>query len=297
VKARLVVVSVCAALVAAGLLVPAAVNALFDGLDLALGWTGPFWMVTLISAATGILFILAFPHVSWQRGIVLVKDRIKYNLLGIRIFQDDLPTVLKSTAGTLSWNFAYIGLNLLPLAVLAAPFMVVWFQLNALYAFDALPLGAKRTVVAELAPGTDPVRVAITLPEGVALLRTHRQADAREPRLLLELRGDAPGRHELALTYEGATVTKSFAVGERGRRLARIRTSEPFGRFVAQEDPALHFGEPVLPGDSFVRWVAVDYPVRPLGFLAGGEISIMIWFVVVSLVVGFGLKGVFGVEI
>jgi len=297
VKGRLVVVSICAALVAVGLLVPSALNAVFDALDLALGWMGAFWVVTLISAGVGVLFILAFPHVSWQRGIVLVKDRIKWNLLSIRLFQDDLLLVLKSTAGTLLWNFAYIGLNLLPMTVLAAPFMIVWFQLNALYAFDPLPLGAKRLVEVELAAGVDPAMVQVTVPEGVAVLRTVRLADPKEPRLLLDLRAEAPGRHQLTLTGGGGSVAKSFEVVERSRRLARLRTSEPFSRFAAAKDPIMFFGESVLPADSFVRAVTVNYPAKPLGFLAGGEISIMIWFVVVSLVVGFGLKGVFGVEI
>jgi hypothetical protein len=31
--------------------------------------------------------------------------------------------------------------------------------------------------------------------------------------------------------------------------------------------------------------------------MGGGEIDIMIWFVVVSMAVGFALKGAFGVEI
>jgi hypothetical protein len=297
VKGRLVVVSICAALVAVGILIPSALNAVFDALDLAFGWMGAFWTVTLVSAGVGVLFILAFPHVSWQRGIVLVKDRIKWNLLSIRLFQDDLLIVLKSTAGTLLWNFAYIGLNLLPMAVLAAPFMIVWFQLNALYAFDPLPPGAKRLVEVELAAGVDPAMIQVTAPEGVEVLRTVRVADPKEPRLLLDLRADAPGRHELTLTSGGDTVAKSFEVGERGRRLARLRTSEPFSRFAAAQDPIMFFGESVLPADSFVRAISVAYPAKPLGFLAGGEISIMIWFVVVSLVVGFGLKGVFGVEI
>lgn len=296
-KGRLVVVSICAALVAAGIFVPAAVNAVFDALDLALGWMGAFWAVTIVSAVVGVLFILAFPHVSWQRGIVLVKDRIKYNLLGIRIFQDDLPTVLKSTGGTLGWNFAYIGLNLLPMAVMAAPFMVVWFQLNALYAFDPLQPGDKRLVQVELAAGVDPTQVQVTVPAGVELLRKVQLADTREPRIQLDLRAREVGEHELVFTHAGATVTKSFAVGEREGRLARVRTSEPLARFAAAEDPIVWFGEPVLPSGGFVRAVTVDYPARPLGFMEGGEISIMLWFVVVSLIVGFGLKGVFGVEI
>lgn len=296
-KGRLVVVSICAALVAVGMLVPAVLNGVFDGLDLALGWMGAFWMVTLVSAATGVLFILAFPHVSWQRGIVLVKDRIKFNLLSIRIFQDDLVNVLKSTGLTLAWNFAYIGLNLIPMVVMAAPFMIVWFQLNALYAYAPLPVGERQLVTVELAAGTDPTAVDFTAPAGVALLRRVNLADAKEPMIHLDLRADAAGRHELAFQSGGTTVSKGFDVAERGRRLAAVRTSEPLARFVAAEDPIVWFGEPVLPSSSFLRSIRIDYPPQPLGFLGGGEISIMIWFVLVSLAVGFALKGVFGVEI
>ncbi len=296
-KGRLIVVLASAALVALGLFAPSALNAIFNVVDMALGWAGPFWAVTVLSAVVGVLFIMAFPHVSSQNGIKAVKGRIKYNLLAIRIFQDDLPTVLKSTGGTLGWNFAYIGLNLLPMVVLAAPFMVVWFQLNALYAFDPLPAGAQRLVIAELSVGSDPTQVQIEAPSGLTLLRTVRLADSKEPRLLIQVRADQPGRHVLTLRSGAETVTKEIAVGERGRRLAAMRTSEPLSRFAAAQDPIVWFGEPVLPSTSFVRAVHVDYPPMPLGFLDGGEISIMIWFVVVSLIVGFGLKGVFGVEI
>lgn len=289
--------SICAALVAVGALFPAAVNAVFDGLDLALGWMGPFMMVTLISAGVGVLFILAFPHVSWQGGIVMVKDRIKFNLLAIRLFQDDLGMVLKSTGLTLAWNFAYIGLNLIPMVVLAAPFMIVWFQLNALYAYDPMPVGSKQLVTVELAAGTDPTQVEFTAPAGVSLGRRVNLADAKEPLIHLEVRADAAGRYELGLAHAGVTITKGFNVAERGRRLAAMRTSEPLSRFAAAQDPIVWFGEPALPGDSFLRAIRIAYPPQPFGFFGGGEISIMIWFVIVSLVVGFGLKGVFGVEI
>jgi hypothetical protein len=52
-----------------------------------------------------------------------------------------------------------------------------------------------------------------------------------------------------------------------------------------------------LPSDSFLQSITIDYPAASLGFMAGGEIDIMIWFVVVSMAVGFALKGAFGVEI
>ena len=297
-KGRLVVIAVCAALCAVAWALPSAVNALFDLFDLALGWAGGFAVVTVVSAGVGILFLLAFPHVSSQRGIKAVKDRIKHNLLAIRVFQDDLPTVAKSTGRMFLWNFAYIGLNLLPMVVLAAPFMIVWFQLNALYAYAPLRTGVEQVVVAELTPGTAPHEVRIDLPDAVGPVQRVDIADPSAPRILLRLRPEQAGDHELGLALGGATVTKTLAVGaSEHRRLSRVRTAEPFARFAAAQDPIVLFGEPPLPADSFVRAVTVDYPPAPLGFLDGGEISVMIWFVVVSLAVGFGLKGAFGVEI
>ena len=297
-KGRLVVIATCAALCAVALALPWALNALFDLFDLAFGWAGGFAVVTLISAGVGILFLLAFPHVSSQRGIKAVKDRIKHNLLAIRVFQDDLRTVAKATGSMFLWNFGYIALNLLPMVVLAAPFMIVWFQLNALYAYAPLKPGAEQVVVAELSAGTAPHEVAVEFPEAVGEVQRVDIADPRSPRVLLRLRPETAGDFDLTLVHGDETVTKTLAVGEtEHRRLARLRTSEPFARFAAAEDPIVMFGEPVLPGDSFVRTVTVDYPPAPLGFLDGGEISVMIWFVVVSLAVGFGLKGAFGVEI
>ncbi|HIA38299.1 MAG TPA: hypothetical protein EYN86_02135 [Planctomycetes bacterium] len=93
-KDRIRVIGICAALVAVGYFVPAVMNMLFNAFDMALGWAGSLVVVTVISGLVGILFLLAFPHVSSQAGIVAVKDRIKFNLLAIRLFPDDLKNVL-----------------------------------------------------------------------------------------------------------------------------------------------------------------------------------------------------------
>ncbi|MHC4823132.1 MAG: hypothetical protein ACYTEP_03845 [Planctomycetota bacterium] len=306
-KQRIVVIGICAALVAIGMFAPAVLNVVFDVFDMALGWAGPFAVVTIVSALVGMLFILAFPHVSSQNGIKAVKKKISFNLVAIRLFQDDLPTVMRSLGSTLTWNFSYLGLNLLPMVVLAAPFMIVWFQLNALYAYQPVAAGSEQMVVVELSEEVaNPAEVVVTLPSGevldsrVNLAKRYNTADPPEQQaatLLLRYTPGTAGAQELSFSYAGETVTKTVEVDTDPRRLARIRTSDPLGGFVAAVDPIVYFGDPVLPADSFVQTITVDYGTAPLGFLGGGEISIMIWFVVVSMAVGFGLKGVFGVEI
>jgi hypothetical protein len=294
---RLLVIGICAVLVAVAYLAPGIMNLLFDAFDLALGWAGPFVVVTIVSALVGMLFIMAFPHVSSQDGIKAVKDRIKFNLLAIRLFQDDLGTVFRSTGKTLSWNFGYLGLNMLPMVVLAAPFMIVWFQLNALYAYQPLEAGDEQMIVVELNEGVVPSSVEIVVPAGVELSHRVNLADAADPRILLRLIPTVDGAHELVLKNSGAEVIKTIEVGTNPKRLARLTTATPLSKFADAKDPIVYFGDPVLPGDSFLQTITVDYPVRPLGFMGGGEISIMLWFVVISMAVGFGLKGFFGVEI
>lgn len=301
-RKRLLVIGICAVLVAVAYLAPAVMNMLFDAFDLALGWAGPFVVVTVVSALVGMLFIMAFPHVSSQNGIKAVKDKIKCNLLAIRLFQDDLGTVFRSTGKTLSWNFGYLGLNMLPMVVLAAPFMVVWFQLNALYAYQPLTAGAEQIVVVELNEQVfkdGVVPSAVDIPEVAGLSISHRVniADSQAPRIILRVTPTVDGAHDLVFRHAGAEVIKTMEVGTEPHRLARIKTATPLTKFADAQDPIVYFGDPVLPGDSFLQTITIDYPPRPLGFMGGGEMSIMIWFVVISMAVGFGLKGLFGVEI
>ena len=295
--ARIRVIGICAALVAVGVFAPMVMNALFDAFDMALGWAGSLVVVSVISGLVGILFLMAFPHVSSQAGIVAVKDRIKFNLLAIRLFPDELSNVLTSTAKTLSWNFVYIGLNLLPMVVLAAPFMIVWFQLNSLYAFQPVEAEQQQTVVIELHQTVSPQDVALELGDGIVLDQRVNLDDSTSPRVLLMLTPKTDGSLPISLSYDGYSVTKNLEVGTNPRRLARMRTSQPLAEFAAAHDPIVYFGDPVLPSDSFLQSITIDYQPATLGFMGGGEIDIMIWFVVVSMAVGFALKGAFGVEI
>jgi hypothetical protein len=114
---------------------------------------------------------------------------------------------------------------------------------------------------------------------------------------LLKLTPQADGSLPISLSHNGDSVTKNLEVGTAPRRLARMQTANPLAEFAAAHDPIVYFGDPVLPADSFLQSITIDYQPAALGFMGGGEIDIMIWFVVVSMAVGFALKGAFGVEI
>lgn len=298
--ATFVVIGICALMGAVAILTPSVWNGVWDVTAAALGWLPPLAVIVLLSAGTGILFLLAFPRVSMQSAIPVVKDRIKANMLAIKLFQDDLRVVLKSLGGALGWNGVYIGLNLLPMVVLALPFMLIWFQLNSLYAFDPHAVGDVAVLEASFADTADARRAVLEIPDGVEALpgsvHIPPTASGDPARVLWRLRGSEPGIHEVGVVTGGQTITKRFAVGTRARRLVTVRTASPWSEFFAVRHPAPYAGEGVLNGSSPIRSLYLAHPHADLG-MGSGEIGIMLWFVVVSLVVGFALKGVFGVEI
>ncbi|KAA3607198.1 MAG: hypothetical protein DWQ01_15985 [Planctomycetota bacterium] len=294
-KNTIIVVAICALITLVGIFAPVVFNVMFDGLDLALGWMGPFLAVCLLSAVIGVLFILAFPHVSSQKGIAKAKDSIKVNLIAIRLFQDNFKVVMASLGKTLSWNFVYLGMFVLPILVMGGPFTIFWYQFNALYAFDSLKAGDQVMVVAELKQGVKPHEVEVPLPgEGAWKIVQGPVAvqDSKVPKVVLQVEAVEEGSHEVAFEYQGQSLSKALEVGTTPRRLSPVRSASAS----ALMESVLYYGEPMLKGNDFIQTIEMSYPDAPLGPTPGGIIWIMVVFVLVTVVVGFGLKGILGVE-
>ena len=74
----------------------------------------------LVSGIFGVLALLLFKQISWQKGIKAAKDRIKGHMIAIRLYQDDLAIVGKSVGSVMVRNVQYLGLNFLPILPLMA---------------------------------------------------------------------------------------------------------------------------------------------------------------------------------
>ena len=59
----------------------------------------PVWIgLTVISAVTGLVTLIAFRHASNQKAIARVKDDIKANLLALKLYKDELRVTFLSQA-------------------------------------------------------------------------------------------------------------------------------------------------------------------------------------------------------
>ena len=264
-------------------------SAIFDFLLTPFGHERALFDLLVWPSIMGVLAILVYKLVSNQKALARVKSHISMRLLEIRLFSHDILQVLRSTGMILAKNVVYLGNHMLPMVVMIGPFVVILSQLVANYAYDPSPRGSVELLHVRLDPeaGVSPKDVSLVLPKGVSL--DAPAVATADYQVFWRLRADEPGDHVLAVKVGGEVFEKGWAVGGAPRKipLKRLRGFEA----------VLYPGEEALPAAGPVLSMELNMHPRSLGPLPEGEPGIVLWVLLVSLVAGFAVKGVFGVTI
>jgi hypothetical protein len=269
------------------------VNLLLTGLFGLLFWPfralAPIWSLIVFSFLTGILMVWIFGKVSSQDAIRAVRDRIRGNLMGIRLFGDNIGVLFRLQGRILRDTAVYLKFALVPLLIMLVPVLLILTQLNLRYSVRPLEPGEAVLVKATL---RDPAAmldgVALEVPDGLAV---------ETPGVRLESLGEVSwrvrpsrqGRYEVSARAGESTVTKELLVGAAWRAVSPLRTA-------SLVDGILHPGEPPIDSGSLFKSVEVRYERREL-FVFGWGVDWLVVFCVMSIVAGFALRGVLGVEI
>jgi len=287
-----------------------ALTAFFDVVLTPLEWLGDATALIVVSGIFGVLALLAFKYISWQRGIKAAKDRIKGHMIEIRIYQDDLKVVVFAVAKVLLHNVQYLGLNFGPIVPLAIPFMFITAQFVVRYAYDPLPLtsagaqvmaGRGTLLSIELAAGhaADVRALRVILPSGLKAVSPLVRA-ASEGKAFQEFVAVKAGEHEIVLELGGVRETKLVVAGSESTRKMQPRrvSSRDWLNFVdTQRWPVLWPAEPAFSSDSPFRVVAIEYPTRELPWLPDGEFGILLAVVIASMLFGAVALKPLGVQI
>lgn len=266
---------------------------IFDILFLPFRTMSPWVALVLISLLTGIFMLLVFRWTSNQAGIKAIKNRIKAHLLEIRLFKDNLGLSLKAQGNILKCNIKYISYSAKPMLFMILPLALILIQMNLWFGYNPIsperPILFKVILKAEYDPIETDIRINSTSPGLTVETLPLRIEETREIDWRFSIK--TPGIHTIELEVDGERIQKTIdATKDVLRRISPVTVQ----RNVFKE--ILNPGEKSLPASSPIQSIEVCYPARMMD-LFGWRIHWIIAFFGLSIIFGFSLKNLFGVDI
>lgn len=252
----------------------------------------PIWSLTFFSFLIGILMLVIFRYTSDQKGIREVKSKIRAYIFEMSLYKNELGIVLSAHKNILAYNLKYIKYALIPMLFMIIPLALILIQLESWYGYS--PLSPEESAIVSLTFGKGesgiPSDVSLETTSGITVetpplrIPSERQVDWR-------IRADEPGDHEIKFNVDGQTLKQPVIVSDKG--LMRVMPSVfESGYWESVLNPV----QKPLSGDSRVERIEVKYPSNSI-HIYNWHVHWLVVVLVLSIVFGFALKGLFKVEL
>jgi uncharacterized membrane protein (DUF106 family) len=247
----------------------------------------PVWLgLTLISAVTGVVMLIAFRYTSNQQAIGRARDDITANLLALKLFKDEIGVTFRSQGrilgalGRLQWHMFR------PVLIMLLPMLLLLGQMGVRYQWRPLHPGEVALIRLHLDPAqTDVPEVTLEPSPGV---RVEAGPVPGGGELVWRVRAGEPGRHLLRFNVAGTTLEKELVVGDGFQRVSAERLGSHWTSQI------LHPTERLLPHGSPVASIEIAY-AGVHSYIYGANWWIL-YFFVVSMVFALLFKPVFKVR-
>jgi hypothetical protein len=254
-----------------------------------LGVNVPAAIVFGISLVIGLVMVVVFRYTSDQKAIHVAKDRLKAHLLALRLFQDQIPVVMRSYGRIVLATGHYLRLAFKPLLFVIVPMTFLIVQLDRYLGSVPLEVGQSFLVKVRMADANALNHAFLQLPDGLATTAPAVHVPS-ESEVAWRMVAATAGDYIVNIQVADQTFSKRVVVGSGLPRLSSVRLRGKFWQRVFVS------GEPALPDNNFIEAIEVQYPARNISF-AWIEWSWIWLFFVLSLAAGFLFKSILGIEI
>ncbi|HEY2943665.1 MAG TPA: hypothetical protein VGN09_14625 [Vicinamibacteria bacterium] len=261
----------------------------------------PIVGLLLVSLVAAVGMLLVFKATSNQKKLEAVKRQIHACLFEIRLFNSDLPAIVRAQWEILRHNLNYLRLSAVPMLWMIVPFVFVIAQLQFHYGYRGLAPGQDFLLKvqlkdgwetsAALAPSQVSTRPAASLqaPPGLKV-ETPAVWIPSQRELAWRLRAEQWGDYDLALGLGGQQYSKTVQVSRDVRRRSPVRVERGFW------NELLYPAEDPLPPGSPISAITLGYPDGSVPVFGWG-INWLVLFFVLSAAFAFALRGRFGVTL
>ncbi|MGH9500907.1 MAG: hypothetical protein ACRD3L_17350 [Terriglobales bacterium] len=249
----------------------------------------PVVIVGLISLVIGLLMVLVFGYTSNQKAIHIAKEHLKAHLLALRLFQDQIPVVIRSYGRIFLSTGNYLQLAFKPLLFVILPLTFMVVQLDRYLGWTPMEAGQPFLVKAQISNPEMLNAASLQLPQGLTTTSPAVHIPS-ENEIAWRVVAEKDGNYDVNVQASDQTLGKRVVVASGLARLSPVRLRGQFWERIFVS------GEPALPQNSPIQAISVQYPSRSIAF-AGVEWNWIWLFLVLSMIAGFFFKSVLGIEI
>jgi hypothetical protein len=249
----------------------------------------PLYMILTVSIVIGLLMVIVFRYTSNQKAIGRAKDRLKAHLLAVRLFQDQLPVVMRAYGKILRGTGSYLRLAFTPFLIAILPITFLIVQLDRYFGW--MPLQPAQSFLVE-ARVPDPAALndaSLQLPPELSSSAPAVHIP-KDKEVVWRVVAERDGRYDITIAAAGQTVSKQVVVSPTLARVSPVRLKDNFWERIFTS------GEPALADNSPVQAITINYPPREISF-AWMQWNWIVLFFVVSLIAGFVFKSVLGIQV
>jgi hypothetical protein len=251
----------------------------------------PSWLsLTVLSALLGVGMLLIFKYTSNQKAIGRVRDHIKARLLGMKLFKDNIPVVLKYQLQVFGYALLLLLYSIPPIIVMALPFLLILGQMGTRYQSAPLAVNEPASVIMQLnlADGAPMPDVALLEQDAVEVVTGPVRVFSKA-QVFWKLKAIHPGEQILEFKVGESVVEKAVIVGTGIQRVSMKRPG------LNPVDLILYPQEKPFDAESTVQSITVSYPERA-GFITGSGNWVISLFLL-SLLSAFAVKPIFKVKV
>lgn len=273
------------------LFINAALRALFDLLLYPFRDFPPLVGLVIVSLVAAIGMLLVFKATSNQVALASTKRQIHAGLFEIRLFSDDLASILRAQGSILRHNLTYLRLSLVPMVWMIIPLFFVIAQLQFHYGYEGLRPGSTTLLTVEMAEGVRETKpdIRLEMPAGLRIDAGPVWVPTRNE-MTWRIAVVETGDYEVKLQSGPDIQTKSVIVASDLRRRSPIRVDSGI------VNQLIYPAEAPLPESSALRSISISYPERTIDIFNIGLHWLIVFFVL-SIVFAFMLRGRFDVTI
>ncbi len=248
----------------------------------------PFWGILFLSLLTSLFVLVIYRWISSPAKVRETKNRIKANILAIRLYRDFWRSIVGSFFKSLYYTGKYFVLNLAPLLAVLPLLFLLFVQMDVRFGMRPFRPGETIAVKAALAQGAEGVEAALAP-------SSHFQATMNPVHVTAlreidwRLKAVAPGKAVIAIRSGGATLSKSLVIGTGLSALSNKKLA------ASSLEHFIYPVEKLLEAPAPIRSVAIRYPSRSISFL-GLRSHWLVWYLLLTFAIALALKNKFGVE-